>query len=144
MCLKRASSPLRGEKSGSNPVFGRFGVGFRTPFCAHPAHAWRMMPLLGHFWSKCRSSGGLGGENNPQGTARVKADMRKLPVFEARLVSRDPAKRYIQCIHRKAATATGFTHDWDDADSFRLKEMSSAAQTLVGSTGNPMHIATWA
>ena len=66
-----------GEKSGLNPVLGRFGVGFRTPFCAHPAHAWRMMPLFEHFWSKCQSSGGLGGENIPQGTARVKVDMRK-------------------------------------------------------------------
>ena len=51
------SFTFRGEKSGSKqprPVLGRFGEGFRTPFCAHPAHAWRMMPLLGHFWSKCR------------------------------------------------------------------------------------------
>ena len=48
-----------------------------------------MMPLFGHFWSKCQPFGGLGGENIPQGTARVKADMRKsrkLPVFEVRLV----------------------------------------------------------
>ena len=64
------SFTFRGEKSGSKqprPVLGRFGEGFRTPFCAHPAHAWRMMPLFGHFWSKCQSSGGLGGRKHPPG-----------------------------------------------------------------------------
>ena len=67
MHIERAIISFGGEKSGSNPVLGRFGVGFRTPFCAHPAHAWRMMPLFGHFWSKCQSFERLGGRKHPPG-----------------------------------------------------------------------------
>ena len=78
MHIERAIISFGGEKSGSNPVLGRSGVGFRTPFCAHPAHAWRMMPLFGHFWSKCQSSGGLGGQKHPPGHRPGEAGYAKI------------------------------------------------------------------